>query len=352
MEYKKQIPTYKVTEDVFNYILRVSLIEKHSIKDIGAYSYGYKDKNTVRLFGEEVLICSGITLMNAIEECNYEPVDLSLWKQYKVYMDDNSLNNIQEYNGLRAYSILKATIDKHYSKDEFEERILTVCNDMKDHKSQLHYSYKVEHNVIESFDNSYYYDINSAYCHYLSLVFPKCRSELEKLYNERKVKPKNKSLFTHGIGTLKHYYNIDNEKHYLLGRLWSYIVTETTKTLKDAIDYTDGILLYANTDGFIVQDPINKLNTSKELGAFKEEYAGTVYMYRHDGLGEGYSIIQYGKEVKSIGNFPSVLKGDVDLSVGKVVTFQTIYEEKLTADNQLIITNRVQKIKEVYYGKD
>ena len=46
------------------------------------------------------------------------------------------------------------------------------------------------------------------------------------------------------------------------------------------MDLVKGILIYANTDGFVISAKNSDIVASKDLGEFKIEYSGEVYVYK------------------------------------------------------------------------
>jgi hypothetical protein len=121
------------------------------------------------------------------------------------------------------------------------------------------------------------------------------------------------------------------------GAYW-WIVHRTTKMLKKAIEEVcpddiekDCKIIYANTDGFIVSCPDKFLEHSKDLGKFKKEAQGPVYVYTHRGNKNETSYIVYQYEVeKEDGTIETETKGDIRLAVrdkidlknGKTVSYK------------------------------
>lgn len=119
--------------------------------------------------------------------------------------------------------------------------------------------------------------------------------------------------------------------------LYNTCVNETYQKIYDyynEITNFDSNLVYAQTDGLIVQHPDwNKVKVSDKVGEFGRELLddNIVYTYylRTTNNTTGYMIYQYFKNGKKVvvGDLPNELKEMVDLSKGQVVTFKSYRDE-------------------------
>ena len=127
-------------------------------------------------------------------------------------------------------------------------------------------------------------------------------------------------------------------------KTYNWIVQRTTKILYKAMDYTKGLTIYANTDGYVISDPFNKLETTKDLGNFKLEYSGDVFVYQ----AKNYWLMQCGNELK--GSCLRSVRKNIDLSKGQVVNYDR--KRILIKDNLYIniAENQNIQIKEIING--
>lgn len=297
----KQLKCYDVSEEVFNYILYnyEPVIE---ICDLHEYIYGYKPKNKIKYNGKDTLICREYILSNWMEEC-------TTWKQIIVRKKENATNDLEgSLSGSNAWNYMYYKV---FRKEYTAEEIDNILKSHEEEKSDIyHYSPTkwMDKGIIYKLDNCEYYDINSAYCSALVELFPKCENILNNMYKARKDKPVNKKYFNFFCGMLC-------RKGYR--KTFNWITHRTKNILMKAIEETGVYEIYANTDGFIVQNPVNKLKTSKALGDFKSEYSGTIYFYTES----NYYVMQYGDEIK--GSALNEIRKDIDLSKGDVVHYLT-----------------------------
>ena len=155
------------------------------------------------------------------------------------------------------------------------------------------------------------YDINGAYAKALCDIFPKAKTEIIKIYNERKTKPENKALINYFVGMLC-------KKNYR--KTFNWIVQKVRKKVEEAITYTGGILLYANTDGYAVSAPDRIINTTSLLGDFKLEYTGDIQIYS----GKNYWVMQTGESIT--GTVLYQVRNKIDLRNGVVVDYDRFKE--------------------------
>lgn len=242
------------------------------------------------------------------------------------FMIDNKVTEVERsYSGRYFYNKLRKHLLKYYTNQEIDDILHsydTVLYD-KDLK-QFHYDFNhisINTNTIYLLDNCYKFDINGAHQDALTEMFPKAKPLFDKLEKQKQkaklnkdVKTKNmiKGLFNQTVGYFKHAGFVG---------AYNWIVQRTTKILLAAIKFCDGELLYANTDGFLIRNPKNILNTSNKLGEFKKEYTGKVYFYSDI----NYYVFQCGKEI--CGNSLLQIRQNIDLSKGKVIHYKKEQEK-------------------------
>lgn len=303
----KLLGCYEASEEVF-YTTLYKYEGNVEVCDLKDYICGYKPKNIIKYNGKDTLICREYILSNWMDKKQLE--ECTTWKQVivrKVVNADVPLK--KSITGTHAWNYMYNEIfRKEYTKEEIEE----ILSSHEEEESNIyHYNPQswMKTGVIEKIDNCEYYDINSAYCDALCELFPKCKDVLNKMYKARKEKPVNKDYFNFFCG----YLCVDKIGH---RKTFNWITHRTRNKLVDKMNYTGGDILYANTDGFIVTNPKNKIYNSKELGAFKNEYSGTVYLYKD----KNYTIMQYGDKMK--GSALCEVRKYIDLSKGDVVHYK------------------------------
>ena len=310
MERTKELKKYDVSPFIFEDILnkfqnRVKIVSNNELEN---YFKGYDNKKTIYYNGSDCLICQEYILRNYIDE------KLSDWKQAIVRKSEGTKGIEDSLSGLRAYTMMMKLLKRFYTNDELEECFKTHEAEYDEEKAQVHYVIYQEKFKIEKYENCYQYDINSAHAFCLMEIFPKAAKEIERLYIERKEKPINKKILNYFVGF---FCRRDHRKTY------NWIVQKTTSKLLKAITYCGGSILYANTDGFIVTNPKNKLETSKKIGDFKLEYQGDVAIY----YDKNYIAVQTDK---IRGNLPLNIRDKIDLFENRVVRYDRIKTELQT----------------------
>lgn len=333
----KQLQTYEIRDDIFDKILYEL---RYRIKEVSedffsTLIYGYSEKNIIYYEkcadGNEYLICKESVINYYTDDIPY----CTSWKQCRVRKVTNTENKIQHtITGTHAYNLLIKILKDYYSENEIIDIFNAFIADYDENLKQVHTIVGAcQQGIIYNFKNCYKYDINGAHCAALVEMFPRAEKKLIKLYEQRKLKPENKQLFNYAVGCLV-------PKGFR--KTYNWIVQRTTKKLNEAIEITNGNLLYANTDGFVVQDPENLIKHSKLLDEFKEEYKGDVYFY----LGNNYNLYQFGNEKR--GSCRTSVRDKIDLSKGKVVEYKNIREYYNDGKNYLQVVDESSiKYKEV-----
>lgn len=266
-----------------------------------------------------------------------------IYEYYRTEANETADTNNSHTTGQSAWRIVTNQLRKNYTDEEIIDTLKQyqytdkpyIIRDSIYNRGRL---CNPEQEVVLEYTNCRYYDLNKAYAAAMIKAFPKLEKWVMSQY--KKNKPKMKQIMNYFVGMMV------NKKEYLQEDIFpffrNYIVQTVSNTLDQAIldtttsedmNFFDSEILYANTDGFIVTNPIKELETSQtELGKFKKEQVDndTIWFYQHISQGEddaGYSIYQYfengEKKIKVIGGFRTepILMDKTDLSQGIVPMF-------------------------------
>ena len=271
----------------------------------------------------------------------FDELPNTYWYIWKYRASDNSTS--KPIDGNIAWREFIKELRRHYTEEEIDEIINECGTADEDTADILHYSpygakgiaddpydFKAKDNCITTIDNCCYYDLNKAYASNLMHFFPKLEDWMMKGYKEDK--PRFKQVINFAVGMMQRH--DDESKHYFR-RLRNSIVTNTTDTLNDTMDYMienseAAMKVYVNTDGFIMKDSDVEINHSDKIGDFGKETIDNnrVWSLRVNVPGwQKYAILQWfenGKKViKSLGGFrlDEQLVSKIDLSQGKIVLF-------------------------------
>lgn len=298
------IKCFEVRDDIFDNILKDHVNNIKIVDSIEPYCKGYKDKQDIYYDGKEYLICLEY-IVNYY--CDGIP-DCTEWKQCKIRRTENAEKILNKtIDGSRAYELLMDLLKDYYTKEEIEQCLNSHEAEYSEEYKQYHYMYEPEEGIIERLNNCLYYDINGAHNDALIEIFPKAKHALTNLYISRHDNPNYKAIVNYGIGM---FCRKGHRKTY------NWIVQRTTKSLYKAMDLVKGILIYANTDGFVISAKNSDIVASKDLGEIKVEYSGEVYVYKD----KNYWLLQMGKVMK--GSCLTSVRKDIDLSKGEVVHYE------------------------------
>lgn len=330
---KTILRTYLCSEYIFDQILKNSSNRVVKVKNIDNYYKGYTNKKTIMYDGSEYLICQEhlLNYYADIEDCTD-------WKQCVIRKCERltGLQVEKDVDGPTAYKWVNNMLLKYYTNEEIQNRLDLFSSEYVDKLKQLHYNYIDDDNCISLHKNCAKYDINGAHNDALREIFPKAATEIEYYYNQRHEKPMIKKYFNYYVGMLC------KKGH---RGTYNWIVQRTTCKLLNAIKETDGELVYANTDGFIVTNYKSKLKTSKNLGDMKLEYEGDVYTFTD----KNYTCVQCGEKI--VGNVLYQVRDKIDLRIGKTVHYDRVV---VNVGNDVKVVNAenveesINEIKESY----
>ena len=316
----KLLKSYSVSEELFDEILNAGYTVKivSNQDEFNDYKYGYPEKTVIVYDGFKNMI-----LLECVLNEHY-PLNMRLthWKQCILHKNiTQDIECEEELRGGDVYKQMKAIICKYYSKEEYEECLKAHEAEYDDELAQYHFSMFEKEDTIIKYEDCYKWDINGAHNAALCEIFPKAAGAIGMMYQERKEDPKYKKYVNYYCGMLVHK---NHRKSY------NWIVQRTTQILLNGINEVGGTLLYANTDGFLVQHPEKIIPHSTKLDEFKLEYQGPVWFY----YDKNYQCFQTGAgEIK--GSILKSVRDKLDLPNGQVVH----YDKVKIAENSYIAKN-------------
>lgn len=299
---KKNLKCYELRADLFDQLLIDFGAYVEIVPSTEPYITGYSDKQKIYYDGSEYLICKERYLNLYVD---IEPV--TDWCQCRLRRVENAQQDLTgTVSGTYAWNYMMKVLGKKYTEEEIKQAFSEHEAEYNEDYIQFHYLHQPQAGKIEKIINCYKYDINGAHTDALKEIFPKSAKEITDLYDKRHDNPHYKEFTNYFVGMIK-------RKGY--EKTYNWIVQRTTKKLYDSMDKTKGWLIYANTDGYVVADPEKKLDPSKELGQFKLEYQGDVYVYQD----KNYWLMQCGEEMR--GSCLTSVRKDIDLRKGRVVHY-------------------------------
>lgn len=319
------LKSFKLRATLFNKILESFDCYTEYHENLFDYLNGYQDKQIIR-YNETRLICteSHLNYLNLLEDDELEYTD---WLQVVIELDNEATTETvqKDVTGLNAWCEVHKNLQRYYKKDEIKDILNSYQTEYDHDLIQQHIT--PSERGIKRYDNCIYYDINGAHNYLLTEMFPKAKEYFEKLYNERKIKPRNKKIANYFVGMLN---TTDKEgKFNRYPGAYNHIVQSVTGILNPAVLEVmgkTGTVVYENTDGFIVENPGNYLEASTELGKFKIEAQGTVYTY----VDKNYWCLEYtdikGNRVLK-GNVLNSVRDMINLSKGEVVHYDKVRNE-------------------------
>lgn len=342
------IERYNVRDDIFTKILAVLQPMVKKVDDIlpycnkGAFKY---NKEVVIYNGNDKLICRKSYL--------YHFMDLKFDDDYyKMVLCERTSESTSDLYTSKPYAntavkFMKKILFKYYTEEEYIQCL--DSHTVNTHIIPIHInpSFDYEYNKIYRLTDCAYYDINNAHLDALTEIFPKAAEELinlrKKINYLKKIGKKDKAQRYKDLVNI-YVGELGNNQHPRFKATNEWIVNRTKNKLQSLIDKVGGSIVYANTDGVIIKDPINRIKTSNKLGDFKDELKdGVIYLLLHKGK-TSYTLYQYynGKKFEKKGSALNSVREQIDLSKGIYVDYDRVkVEGGWKADNLEILKGEV-----------
>ena len=309
------IRSFEIQSDIFDQILFDYSSRIVYKDDVNPYIHGYCNKQDIYYDGREYLICLEYILNHYCHNIK----DCTDWKQCRLRRVDNINSTTREtICGNVAWDKMMTLLHFCYTTEEIEDIFKSYECEYSEEYKQYHYQYPLEIGELKSIPNCYKYDINGAHTDALAEMFPKAKLLIIDLYNRRHQEPVNKDIVNYFVGMLV------SKGH---RKTYNWIVQRTTKSLYKAMDMLGGHMIYVNTDGCVIAAPKALITASKELGQFKLEYNGTVFIYKD----KNYWLMQCGNDMK--GSCLTSVRKDIDLSQGIIVHYDRVRKQIGTKEN-------------------
>lgn len=238
-----------------------------------------------------------------------------MWYTILVTQNGERRMSGKSVTGPQAFNYMRKTILGYYSQEELKAILdahppIPGIDKMVTH--HILFSVPIEDAAINAFPNCYEVDICSAYAAGLKELFPKAGKAIDEIYRLRGRKPWNKQILNYSIGTMQNKDEWRGIRHYIVAR--------TSAMVTKAVLAMGGFskVRYANTDGFIIQDPDMLIETGKAVGAFKIVSQGTLYTFACT-TGRHYTVGQMNDERAVCGGGINVkIAETIHLSSGEI----------------------------------
>lgn len=326
MSKKVQLPTITISQELYEEIILSNKVEY--VDDIVEYRYGYDNKRVCYCVPDKYITVRGIVLNNLCYWSKNIKTDND-FVDWKLYICQLNREQKEDYTPSFAPHYCKYLVHEQLHKnglndDDIDNRLHQFEAEYSEELKQQHLLTIPDRDIIYQFNDCVYYDINKAHSDALSEIFPEIKEWLKDIAKKAKTDKRWKQVPNLYVGILNHRKKSQEVAEY--SKTYNWVVQRTTKTLLKMIDKLEGfrtIKVYVNTDGFVLSKPKMKVESSDKFGEFKLETNETTFYTYSD---KNYSIIQYGDTIK--GNLPVALRDNVDLRIGKIVTFDKVKNDK------------------------
>lgn len=325
------VQIYKVDEVTFNKVYETCFIKEISSSEMKLrLTIGRKGLDKKKALYDKVtktLLCRALDLqyiLNSVDGNNWKDIALQIDASASEVLDTTDIY-IRPY-ARQANAYITKILSDYYTEQEIDDCLkahavqeLTVDTKMIHQNMPWYYDTdKVYH-----FDNVVYYDINNAHLDALTEIFPKAKTKLTAIRTRiNKLKLAGKANEARYLKDIVNFYVGDLcNRGYRTTNNW--IVARTRSKVDKLIDYVKGTVLYANTDGVIINNPENKITTSNKLGEFKSEITDGQLWYYLNTKQTRWQLYQYhsNKGTEKKGTAPLLVRDRIDLENNKIVLF-------------------------------
>ncbi len=316
------LPSCSVNEDVFIHIVNAFKNGLIIVQDVSEYA-SFDKYQCVYYDGQDYIVCQLRKIAICCSKMQSKIIDMGrLWRQFIVRRNINQSEEFKmDITPITAKAmIMKELYKKGLSKKDIALRLHMYEAEYNPRFIQMH-KLNVDSDIFDNecviykFNDCIYYDINKAHMDALKEIFPELTDYFSKLIESIKHDIMYKAVANYFVGLLA-YKTAEQRAKHLPGKYektYNWIVQRTTKLLLKRIGEDTNKIVYANTDGVIIQKPSVYHQSSSKVGEFKVAYTGTVYTYHTKG---GW-ILQCGNDIKS--NIKKSMRKDIDLSKGKCI---------------------------------
>lgn len=326
------VQIYKIDEITFNKVYNSCFIKEISHDLMTHYlTVGRKglDKKEA-LYDKETktLLCRALDLqffLNKVDSNNWKDIALQIDVSASEVLTTTKDLYIRPY-AREANKYIEKILSEYYTIEEIDECLNShIVDKLTMETNQIHkvMPWYYDTDTLYHFENVVYYDINNAHLDALTEIFPKARNSLISIRTRiNRYKKENKPNDARWLKDIVNFYVGDLcNRGYRFTNNW--IVARTRAKIEELIKYTNGTVLYANTDGVMIHNPEKKILTSTELGKFKSEIIDGKLWYYRNTKQTRWTLYQYhtDKGVEKKGTAPLMVRDKIDLENNKIVLF-------------------------------
>lgn len=272
------------------------------------YEHWKQDKRYIYAKEEKAIVVSWALLPQVLDDGGKSVIC--------VVNQDQVEDIISDFTPLYCKQLVSKQLHKKGLKDNAIEDRLNQFQVEEDKKLKQQHKIEATENVITKWENCYYYDINKAHMDALIEIFPELKDWFINVAKKSKTDKRFKSIANYYVGLL-------GKEDGKFRKTYNWIVDRTSRILLKLVSELSVFsseVIYANTDGFVISNPIATPASSSEIGKFKlETDEHTFYTYRHKSGNCKYFVMQYGDTIK--GNLPLALRDKIDLRKSIVVDY-------------------------------
>lgn len=325
------VQIYKVDEVTFNKVYESCFIKEVSSSEMRLRltkgRQGMDKKRALYDMETNTLLCRAVDLqyvLNSIDDNSWKDIAIQIDASASEVIDSTDIY-IRPY-AKQANAYINKILKSYYTEEEIDQCLKShVVEELTNDTKMIHQNMPWYYNsdTLYHFENVVYYDINNAHLDALTEIFPKAKNSLisirTRINKYKKEGNANKARFLKDV--VNFYVGDLCNNGYRTTNNW--IVARTRAKIDKLIEYCEGEILYANTDGVIINNAKNKVITSDKLGDFKSEITDGQLWYYLNTKQTRWQLYQYhsNKGTEKKGSAPLLVRDKIDLENKKIVLF-------------------------------
>lgn len=282
-----------ITREVYEKI--TSELDGEYTPDLSKYKGGFSPKSAI-YYNKKEIVCPEHVLnyyAHNIKGCTD-------WKQCICEVDDNSNKCTTDMNPVYAYNYENKILKKYYTEQEIED--ILNSHTLATFEPQIHYIPDQIPNIVYKYTNCYHYDFHKAHASILCELFPRAAKDIVKVAKH------NKKVANIYVGYLT---KVGHRETY------NWVIKQINDRLRALMDKVGGDFIYINTDGFVVQHPVNVVPNSDKIGEAGLDIGDCYFVY-----GDNYWLIQMNNDMKGLCR--NTARENVDLSKGIIAQYNIV----------------------------
>ena len=336
-----QFKHFTINQDL--YLKYIEVFEKELVKsstnDFRGFEIHFKNKRYIDISRSSLFVpgynmfqMAGMTNDEVRKKLGAEPLHFGCFELNETQKEPI----VRVLRPDKCYLKVRQLIAKKYPGEEYLEILKTHQGEEPSNEEiaiERHELVRTQNDTVINYPNCVSYDIHKAHASALMEAFPKCKKDIAKLIENTS---NGKLIVNTFVGYIARHIKKDGKDvpdefiNPLERGFYNWIRRRTRALIDKAIAEVGGLVIYANTDGFISYLPKGKpSNLGDGYGQFGFKWQGDVRVYINTKKTKWFLIEE--PDGEKVGNLFISLRDRVNLKEKKIVRFDVtqVFDKKI-----------------------